>query len=78
MYRGVLLLAMYSLGLAIPFMITAYSITFFFKMFDKIKKYLNIIEWISGILLIIIGILVLTGGLAKIASVLSIFDIFLK
>ena len=41
MYRGVLLLAMYSLGLAIPFMITAYSITFFFKMFDKIKKYLN-------------------------------------
>ncbi len=76
--RGILLLTWYSLGLAIPFIITAYSITFFFKMFDKIKKYLNIIEWISGILLIIIGVMILTGSIGKIASYLSIFNVFSK
>jgi cytochrome c-type biogenesis protein len=67
-WRGIMLLSMYSLGLAIPFMITAYSITFFFKMFDKIKKSLNIIEWIAGALLIIVGVLILTGGMTIVAS----------
>lgn len=76
--QGILLLTWYSLGLAIPFIITAYSITFFFKVFDKIKKYLNIIEIMSGILLIAIGILILTGSLGKIASYFSIFDYFSK
>ncbi|MCX8094089.1 MAG: cytochrome c biogenesis protein CcdA [Candidatus Goldbacteria bacterium] len=76
--RGILLLTWYSLGLAIPFILTAYSLTLFFKIFDKIKKYLYIIEWISGILLIIIGILMITGGLIKIASLLTVFDIFTK
>lgn len=76
--QGIFLLTCYSLGLAIPFILTAYSITFFFKIFDKIKKHLYIIEWISGILLIIIGILIITGGLTKIASLLTIFEIFTK
>jgi cytochrome c-type biogenesis protein len=66
--RGILLLSMYSLGLAIPFMITAFSITLFFKLFDKIKKSLNIIEWIAGALLIIVGVLILTGGMTILAS----------
>ena len=61
--RGILLLSAYSLGLAIPFMATAFSITLFFKAFDKIKKSLNIIEWIAGALLIIVGALILAGGL---------------
>lgn len=78
LHRGILLLSWYSLGLAIPFIITAYSITFFFKIFDKIKKYLNIIEWLAGIMLIIIGVLIMTGGLAKVSSLFSIFNIFTK
>jgi cytochrome c-type biogenesis protein len=76
--RGILLLAMYSLGLAIPFMVTAYSITLFFKMFDKIKKSLNIIEWIAGALLIIIGLLIITGWLTIVASWFSSLTIFSK
>ena len=67
--KGMLLLTVYSLGLAIPFMITAYSITLFFKLFDKIKKYFNIIEWVSGILLIIIGIMMITGLFARITHI---------
>lgn len=66
--QGIVLLTAYSLGLGIPFMLTALSITLFFKAFDKIKKYFKIIEWVSGILLIIIGILMITGGLTIIAA----------
>ncbi len=69
--QGIVLLAVYSLGLGIPFMLTALSITVFFKAFDKIKKYFKIIEWISGALLIVIGVLMITGGLTLIAGWLS-------
>jgi cytochrome c-type biogenesis protein len=74
--QGVMLLAVYSLGLGIPFMITSYSLTLFFKMFDKIKKYLNIVEWIAGLLLVIIGILMMTGGLTAIAGSLEFLNKF--
>ncbi len=76
--KGITLLGVYSLGLAIPFMISAYSITFFFKWFDKIKKYFNIIEWFAGGLLIIIGILMITGDLSKIAGSLDFLNQFAK
>jgi cytochrome c-type biogenesis protein len=76
--RGILLLSIYSLGLAIPFMATAFSITLFFKMFDKIKKSLNIIEWAAGALLIIIGVLILTDGMTMIASWFSFLSPFSK
>ena len=70
--RGILLLTVYSAGLGIPFMITAWSITLFFKVFDKIKKHLHIIEITAGVLLIVIGILMITGGLTKLAALPSL------
>ncbi len=76
--RGIILLSVYSLGLAIPFMLTAYSLTFFFKIFDKIKKYLNIFEWTAGALLIAIGVLMITGNLTIIASWFSGLSFFAK
>ncbi len=76
--KGITLLFVYSLGLGIPFMITAWSITLFFKMFDKIKKYFNIIEWSAGILLIIVGILMITGGLTQIAASLEFLNKFAR
>jgi len=70
--KGILLLTSYSLGMAIPFMITSLSITLFFKLFDKIKKYFNIIEWISGILLVIIGLLMVTGIFTRITHMFGL------
>lgn len=69
--QGILLLGIYSLGLGIPFMLTTLSITAFFKTFDKIKKYFKIIEWISGMLLVIIGVLMITGNLTIISGWLA-------
>lgn len=62
--RGVLLLVMYSLGLAVPFIFTAMAIENFTEHFKKFSKYLSLISIISGILMIIMGIVIFTNKLA--------------
>ena len=64
--KGTILLLIYSLGLAIPFILTALFINRFFIIFNTLKKYYRIIEIISGTLLIIMGILIISGGFNKI------------
>ena len=64
--KGTMLLLIYSLGLAIPFILTALFINRFFYIFNTLKKYYRIIEFISGTILIIIGILIISGGFNKI------------
>lgn len=62
--KGVLLLVMYSLGLAVPFILTAMAIGSFIKQFKKFSKYLPMISRISGILMIIMGIMIFMNKLA--------------
>lgn len=59
--QGVVLLSIYSLGLGIPFVLTGLAINTFFNIFDKIKKHFKIISILSGVLLVIIGLLIITG-----------------
>lgn len=66
--RGVLLLVMYSLGLAVPFIFTAMAIENFTEHFKKFSKYLPLISIISGILMIIMGIVIFTNKLAILSS----------
>ncbi len=70
---GILLLAAYSLGLAIPFVLTAYAIGTFSRYFRKISGYLNSISIASGVLLILMGILIYTN---KITSINQYFNFF--
>ena len=60
---GASLLGVYSLGLAIPFLISAIAIDRFLVFFTKIKSKMLWIEKISGILFVIFGIVLLTGSL---------------
>lgn len=62
--QGTFLLGVFSLGLAIPFIIISLSIGYTIKYLPKINKYLNIISIIGGIFLIFIGILLLTNNFA--------------
>ncbi len=65
MWKGILLLIVYSLGLGIPFILTAWAINKFFAAFKQIRKYFHAIEVISGVLLIFVGIwLILTKNIA--------------
>jgi cytochrome c-type biogenesis protein len=58
---GASLLAAYSLGLGIPFLIAAASVGSFLTFFGKFKRHLGIVEKIMGVLLVITGIMFLTG-----------------
>jgi cytochrome c-type biogenesis protein len=72
--HGVLMLFVYSLGLWIPFMISAVALGFVIGGLKKASKYVVIVEKIAGAMLIIIGLLMLTGSLTSIVSFL--IDIF--
>jgi cytochrome c-type biogenesis protein len=58
---AVFYLAVYSLGFAIPFLLAAVFFDFFIKSGRRLHSYLPLIRRISGILLIVIGLTILTG-----------------
>lgn len=59
--EGVLLLAVYSAGLGVPFFLTSLAIDRFFVASSKVRRYYRMIEIISGLLLILLGLLMITG-----------------
>ena len=61
--KGILLLSSYSLGLAIPFILSGYLIQKFILLSKNIKKKMNVITKAGGILLFLTGILILTNQL---------------
>jgi cytochrome c-type biogenesis protein len=72
---GVNLLAVYSAGLAIPFIISTIAIERFLIAFRKFRKWLPWVNRASAAMLIIIGIILLTGFLTLITSTLSGFQL---
>jgi cytochrome c-type biogenesis protein len=61
--RGTMLLAVYSLGLGLPFIITGFAVGAFMRFFERYKKAIRVIEVCAGILLVFIGILIFSGDL---------------
>ncbi|MGH8066653.1 MAG: cytochrome c biogenesis CcdA family protein [Candidatus Entotheonellia bacterium] len=64
MTAGLLLLGAYSVGLGIPFLLSALAINAFFHFFLRFKRYIEIVHVGGGLLLIAVGILIFTGHLA--------------
>jgi len=60
--EGVGMLSVYSLGIAIPFIVSAVLINSFLALFAKFKKYLFIVRFACGVLLIIVGLVLLLKG----------------
>ncbi len=71
MLTGMLMLLCYSLGLGIPFILSAILIDQLKTTFHFIKRNYKVINLVSGLLLILIGILMATGTLGKLLAVLS-------
>jgi len=69
--EGMLMLLAYSLGLGIPFILSAVLIDYLKTAFNWIKKNYGVINTVSGILLVLIGILMATGTLGRLLSLLS-------
>jgi cytochrome c-type biogenesis protein len=72
--RGVLLLAIYSAGLAVPFLLTALGIGQFLKFYQRFRKYLHAVELLSGALLLFVGGLVFVNKLTWLAGKLSFLN----
>ena len=74
--RGVLLLAVYSAGLAIPFLLTALGISQFMAFYQNFRKYLHAVEVFSGALLLFVGGLVFFNKLTWLSSKLTFLNRF--
>lgn len=69
--EGMLMLLAYSLGLGVPFVLSAVLIDYLKSAFNWIKTHYKIINIVCGCLLILIGILMATGTLGRLLSLLS-------
>lgn len=73
--QGFWLLLVYSLGLAIPFMMTALAINTFLSHFAAIQKYMKLIMILSGLLLIAFGVIMLTDNLPLLLNIAPDFGV---
>ena len=69
--EGMTLLLVYSLGLGIPFILSAVLIDYLKSAFDWIKRHYDIINKVCGIFLILVGILMATGTMGRLLRLLS-------
>jgi len=75
-FQGMFLLAIYSAGLAIPFLLTSIGLSTFLKFYGGFRKHLQAVEVASGVLLIALGILMAFDKLAVISGYFSFLNRF--
>ena len=74
--QGVFLLACYSAGLAIPFLVTALGIGGFLRFYQKFRRHLHTVEVFSGVLLLAVGALVFLNRLTWLSGKLTFLNRF--
>ena len=74
--KGIILLAVYSLGLAVPFLLTSLGVDRFLTFYGRFRRHLHTVEVISGILLIAIGVLIFLNNLKLLSGYLSFLNRF--
>lgn len=76
-YQGILLLLLYSLGLGVPFFLSALAMHQFLVVFNRFKKYIRLFEIITGIFLMVIGVMIYSNWLSRLSGYAgSIFKVF--
>ena len=68
--RGMLLLAVYSAGLAVPFLLAAWAVESFLDWFKAFRKHIGMVQKVSGVLLIVVGLMIATGQFTRLAGYL--------
>jgi cytochrome c-type biogenesis protein len=69
---GLVLSAFYAAGLAVPFLLTGLGINKFLSFYTRFRRHLHKVEVVSGVLLIVIGLLVATNNVTRLASYASV------
>jgi len=73
LWAGVGLLSVYSLGLAIPFLVSALALDWFLRAFRRFRRWIPWVEKASGLLLVLLGLLLLTGTFTVLSGWLTRF-----
>lgn len=66
--HGIVLLLLYSIGLGIPFVAASLAMHRFVRLFNRFKKYIRYFEIITGLFLIVVGVLIFTNWLSRLAG----------
>jgi cytochrome c-type biogenesis protein len=74
--QGMFLLAIYSAGLGIPFLLTSIALNKFLVFYSRFKKHFHAVEVVSGALVATVGVLILTGSLTRLATWFSFLNRF--
>ncbi|HTM35973.1 MAG TPA: cytochrome c biogenesis protein CcdA [Terriglobales bacterium] len=74
--KGILLLIVYSLGLAVPFLLTAVGIERFMKFYGGFRRHMHVVEVASGVLLIALGGLLIFGKFTVLSRYFSFLNRF--
>src|SRR6266566_4179745 len=74
--KGILLLTIYSLGLAVPFLLTSLGIERFLKFYGRFRRHMHVLEIASGGLLIALGVLLVFGRFTLLARYFSFLNRF--
>jgi cytochrome c-type biogenesis protein len=74
--KGILLLTVYSLGLAVPFLLTSLGIERFLKFYSRFRAHMHALEVASGALLIVLGALLVFGRFTLLSNYLSFLSRF--
>jgi cytochrome c-type biogenesis protein len=75
-FKGIILLALYSLGLAVPFLLTSLGIERFLKFYGRFRAHMHALEVASGVLLIALGGLLVFGRFTLLSNYLSFLNRF--
>ena len=74
--EGIFLLSLYSLGLAVPFLVTSLGINHFLKFYNRFRTHLHQVEVFSGIVLIVLGAMIFTNQFTRLAGYLAFLNRF--
>ena len=72
---GIELLAVYSAGLGLPLLLTSFAVNSFLAYFKKLNKWMWHISVVSGVFLVILGVLLMTNSFTIVTSLLSKYNI---
>jgi|SRR5664280_309824 len=74
--KGIVLLAVYSAGLAVPFLLTSLGVERFLAFYARFRRHLHTVEVVSGVFLVLVGALILTRHFTILSSYLSFLNRF--
>jgi cytochrome c-type biogenesis protein len=73
---GVILLAVYSAGLAVPFLLTSLGVNHFLRFYQRFRAHLHQVEVFGGVVLIVLGALIMTNQFTRLAGYLTFLNRF--